>query len=73
MGYVQSMDDHRMPKRVLNEEIYGLKKRGRPRKRWTTEAEEDLRRISIQGWRVKNQDQQKWRGILQETKVHTGL
>jgi hypothetical protein len=37
------MDDYRMPKKILNEEIYGRKKRERPRKSWIRNVEEDLR------------------------------
>jgi hypothetical protein len=47
------MEDHRMPRKILNEEICGRKKRGRRRKRWITDVEEDLRRMSVRGWRLK--------------------
>ena len=30
LGHVQRMSDHRTPKNIMNEEIYGRKKRGRP-------------------------------------------
>jgi hypothetical protein len=73
LRHVQRMDDHCMPKKILNEEIYGRKKRGRPRKRWITDVEEDLRRMSIRGWGVKTQDRQDWRRIVREAKVHIGL
>jgi hypothetical protein len=43
------MHDHRIPKTVLSEEIYGKKKQGRPRKCWITDMEEDLRKMNIQG------------------------
>jgi hypothetical protein len=33
-------------------------------------VEEDLRRMSIQSWPVKTQDQQDWRRIVREAKVH---
>jgi hypothetical protein len=59
--------------KILNEEIYSRKKRERPRKRWITDTEEDLRRMSIQVWRVTTQDRQEWRRIMWEAKVHTGL
>jgi len=57
----------------LNEEKYRRKKRGRPRKRWITDVEKDLRRMRIQGWRLETQDRQDWRRIVWEAKVHTGL
>jgi hypothetical protein len=62
-----------MPKMILNEEIYGRKKRGQPRKRWVTDVEEYLRRMSIRVLRQKTRDRQDWRRIVRETKVHIGL
>jgi hypothetical protein len=47
-----------MPKTILNEEIYDKKKGGRQRKRWIADVEEDLRKTSIRGWRVKNENGQ---------------
>jgi hypothetical protein len=41
------MDDHCMPKKVLNEETYGRKK-PEPKKLWIT-GEESLR-MNIRGW-----------------------
>jgi len=53
--------------------MHRRKKRGRPRKRWITDVEKDLRRMRIQGWRLETQDRQDWRRIVWEAKVHTGL
>ena len=33
-GHVHYVDDQCMPKKILNEEIYGRKKQGQPRKHW---------------------------------------
>lgn len=49
--HVQSMDDHRMPKKILNEEVYSSKVRERPRKRRIRDVDEDVRTVIIQGWR----------------------
>jgi hypothetical protein len=36
------MDDKRTPKRVLEWKPVGMRIRGRPRKRWTMDIEEDM-------------------------------
>jgi len=38
-----------------------------------TEEEEDLRRMSSCGWRMKTKDRQDWRRIVEEAKVHIKL
>jgi hypothetical protein len=60
-------------RKILNEEIYGRKKQGQLRKCWITCMVEDLRRMSIQGHRVKTQDQQLCRRFVREAKVNMGL
>lgn len=44
---------NKLPRKILNEEIFDRKKQEGPWKRWITEEEEDLRRMSSCGWRVK--------------------
>jgi hypothetical protein len=66
------MDDHRMLKKILNEEIYGRKKRGRQRKRWITDVKEDFRRMRIRVWGVKTRLRQHWATIVREAKVPIG-
>jgi len=59
--------------KILNKEIYGRKKHGQLRKCWITDMEEDLKRMSIQIHKVKNQDQVECTRFVQEAKVNTGL
>lgn len=42
-GQVQRMDDSRLPKKVLNEEVIGIRSRGRPRRRFLDSVKDDLR------------------------------
>jgi hypothetical protein len=51
----------------------GTRKRGRPRKRWIDEDEEDLKIMRIRNWHAVGKDRQKWRKIVLEAKVHNGL
>jgi hypothetical protein len=58
---VERMEDSRMPKRVMREEIHTRRKRGRPKVRWLDDVQEDLREMGIEGWRRKAQDRDQWR------------
>ena len=37
------------------------------------QAEEDLKRMKITGWRVKAEDRQEWSRTVEQTKTHPGL
>jgi hypothetical protein len=45
------MDEKRTSKRVLEWKPIGRRIRGRPRKRWIEDIEEDIQRMRIRGWR----------------------
>jgi hypothetical protein len=49
------------------------KKRGRPRKRWKDEVEEDLNIMGIKNGRAATRERRKWREIVLQAKVHNGL
>jgi len=51
LGHMMRMDENRTPKRVLEWKPIGRRIRGRPRKRWTEDVEEDIQRMGIRGWR----------------------
>ena len=42
---------------------------GRPMPRWL-ESVEDLKNMDVRNWRHKSHDQEEWRTILEEAKVH---
>jgi hypothetical protein len=73
IGHVERMEDSRMPKRVMRENIYTRRKRGRPKVRWLDDVQEGIREMEIEGWRRKAQDRDQWRRIAQEAKADVGL
>jgi hypothetical protein len=67
------MDSERTPKCLLNGELFGVRRRGRPRKRWLQDVKDDLRRMRIGKWKEKAQERNTWRLIVKEAKAHQGL
>jgi hypothetical protein len=67
------MNNERMPKTIMTTKMEGTRKRGRPRKRWIDEVEEDLKIMGIRNWHAVARDRQEWRKIVLEAKVHNGL
>jgi hypothetical protein len=50
-----------------------LQKRGRPRKRWVKDIEEDIQTLGIKGWRKLSKERTEWRRIIKKAKTHSGL
>jgi hypothetical protein len=46
-GHVMQMNDKRTPKRILQWKPIGTRTRGRPRKRWIADIEEDLQIMGV--------------------------
>ena len=51
LGHVMQMKDKRTPKRVLEWRPIDTRIRGRPRKRWIVDFEEDMQKMEIRLWR----------------------
>ncbi|XP_030763000.1 uncharacterized protein LOC115887680 [Sitophilus oryzae] len=58
-GHVQRMEKHRIPKKILNWNPQGRRKRGRPRKSWRDGIDREVlyRYLEVDGWG----DREKWR------------
>ena len=62
------MDEKGTPKRVLEWKPIGRRIRGRPRKRWIEDVEEDIQRMGITGWRILCMERTEWKRITEEAK-----
>ena len=72
LGHLEGMED-RMPKKIFTQELEGTRRRGRPRKGWREEVERDLQVLGVRRWRELVLDRDKWSGIVQQAKAHSGL
>ena len=63
LGHVMRMDETRTPKRV------GRRIRGRPRKRWIEDVEEDIQRMWIRGCRKLCKERTEWKRITEKAKT----
>jgi hypothetical protein len=66
------MEEDRMPKKILTQELEGMRRRGRPRKGWREEVERDLQVLGVRRWREFVIDREKWSGIVRQAKAHRG-
>ena len=73
LGHVMRMEGKRIPKRVLKWKSTGRKNRGRPRKRWIEDIEEDIQIMGIRGWRKLWKERAEWKKITEKAKTHSGL
>jgi hypothetical protein len=67
LGHLERME------RDLHSELEGMRRRGRPRKRWREETERDLQVLGVRRWRKLVIDREKLRGIFRQAKDHSGL
>jgi len=73
LGHVMRMEGKRIPKRVLEWKPTGRRNRGRPRKRWIEDIEEDIQIMGIRGWRKMCKERAEWEKITEKAKTHSGL
>jgi hypothetical protein len=72
LGHVMRRDDKRTPKRILEWETIGTRTRGRPKKRWIADIEEDLQIMGIRRWRKQCEERAEWKKITEKAKTHSG-
>jgi len=67
------VEEDRMPKKLLTQELDGTRRRGRPKKRWKGEVERALQVLGVRRWRELVADRKKWKDIVRQAKAHSGL
>jgi hypothetical protein len=72
LGHLKRMED-RMPEKIFTEEQERTRQRESPRKRWREEVERDLQVLGVRRWTELVIGREKWRGIVQQAKAHSGL
>jgi hypothetical protein len=67
------IDEKRTSKRILEWKPIGRRIRGRPRKRWIEDTEDDIQVMEIRGWRKLCKEREEWKRITEKAKTHSGL
>jgi hypothetical protein len=73
LGHLHRMEEDRMLQKIFTQELKGTRRRGRHRKGWREEVERDLQVLVVRRWREVVTEWEKWRGIVQQAKAHSGL
>jgi hypothetical protein len=68
------MNDEHIPKKSLQQTIYGKTAVGKPRKRWEDAVQEDsVKLLGTKAWKTKTKDRQFWGQCTEEAKARYGL
>jgi hypothetical protein len=58
---------------MLKGRLYPKRRKGRPRMRWLDDAEGDLKKMKVKGWKEKMRNREQWRLFVEEAKAHAGM
>jgi hypothetical protein len=73
LGHVMRMNDQRTPKRILVWKLIGTRTKGKPRKKWIADIEEDIQIMGVRRWRKQCEKRAEWKRITEKAKTHSGL
>jgi hypothetical protein len=71
-GHIERMRETRVPKQVMSSKLGGKRKRGRPKARWATEVEKDIKILKITRWKEKAKNRKLWRSLINQAMGQTG-
>ena len=73
LGHVMRVEEKRITKRVLVRKPIGRRIRGRTRKRWIENIEEDIQTVGIRGWRKLCKERVEWKRITEKDETNIGV
>jgi hypothetical protein len=63
------MDEKRTPERILEWKPIGRRIRGKPRKRWIDDIEDDIQIMGIREWKKLCEERAEWKRITEKAKT----
>lgn len=74
MGYIQRMQEERVPKKIIEGKPGGKRPVGKPKARWVDNMEADVEKIlRLRHWRRESRDREVWRRKIGEAKARFEL
>jgi hypothetical protein len=73
LGHVMRMDYKRTSERISEWKPISTRIRGKPRKRWIVDIEEDMQIMGIRRWRKQCKERAEWKRFTEKAKTHSGL
>ena len=73
LGHVMRMDGKGGANRMSEWRPVGRRIRGRPRKRWIEEIEEDMLIMGIRRWRKQCEERAQWKRNTEKANTHSGM
>jgi hypothetical protein len=67
------VDDKRTSKRIVEWKPIGKRIRGRPRKRWIVDMEENMQIMGVRRWRKQCEERAEWKRFTEKAETHSGL
>jgi hypothetical protein len=73
LGHIQTMDQARPTRKLLDWKPMGTRPVERPRQRWEEDVMEDLKKLKVKNWEEADKDRRTWRELAEKAKTHKGL
>lgn len=73
LGHIIRMPEERAVQKILLGKPGGTRKRGRPRRKWITAVEDDLRKMGVNNYKQAALNRNRWRDVVEKALVHQEL